>query len=138
MTVEMHGVVIKSPSGRFLTPSARCAIRLEVGLIGTKSKDLAVKYGCNRQRVERLTATIPSTAKEGVGMADVIAAARTCWKNEDGRQGSEAIWTLVLLDALALLVGDAMLSSSTLLNKAIRGAAVAIDNALKTEAQHVG
>jgi len=136
MSNVKHGVTIKTPSGRFLTPAGRCAVRLEVGIWGRSSKEVAEMYGVTRQRVERLSVGIPSFLKEGAAMSDVIAAARACWKREDGRQGSEAAWTLVLLDALALLVGDDRLSSSTLLNNAVRGAAAAIATVM--EVQHVG
>ncbi|CUW39788.1 conserved protein of unknown function [Magnetospirillum sp. XM-1] len=66
----------------------------------------------------------------------MIVGARACWKREDGRQGTEAAWTLTLLDALALLVGDERLSSSTLLNNAVRSAAHAISTVMET--QHAG
>lgn len=136
MSNVKHGVTFKTPSGRFLSAAGRCAVRLEVGIWGRPSKEVAEMYGVTRQRVERLSAGIPSFLKDGAAMMDVITAARACWKREDGRQGSEAAWTLVLLDALALLIGDERLSSSTLLNNAVRGAAVSISTVL--EAQHVG
>lgn len=134
MSTVKHGVITKTPSGRFLTAAARAAVRLEVALLGRSSKVVAEMYGVSRQRVERLTTGIPSATE--VGITGVIVGARACWKREDGRQGSEAAWTLVLLDALALIVGDEHLSSSMLLNNAIRSAAQAISMVM--EVQHAG
>lgn len=134
---EKFGIVIKSASGRFLTPAARCAIRLEVGLLGRSFPQVAERYGIGRQRVGRMVKSIPSYGGSDTSMNAVIAAARACWKIEDGRRSSEAGWTLTLLDALALAIGDPRLSSSNFLNAAIAHAGVGIHRVLE-ENHHVG
>lgn len=135
--MERFGIVIKSASGRFLSAAARCAIRLEVGLLGRSASDVGERYGITPQRVGRMTKSIPSYGGSDASMNEVIATARTYWKNESGRRSSEAGWTLVLLDALALAIGDPRLSSSAFLNAAIAHAGVGITAVLE-ENHHVG
>ena len=135
--MERFGITIKSASGRFLSPAARAAIRLEVGLLGRSFPEVAGRYGIGRQRVGRMVKCIPSYGGSDTSMNAVIAAARACWKIEDGRRSSEAGWTLVLLDALALAIGDPRLSSSNFLNAAIAHAGVGIHRVLE-ENHHVG
>ncbi len=136
--MERFGIVIKTRSGRFLTPAARAAIRLEVGLLGRSFPEVAERYGIGRQRVGRMVKSIPSYGGSDTSMSAVIAAARACWKNEYGsRRSSEAGWTLTLLDALALAIGDPRLSSSNFLNAAIAHAGVGIHRVLE-ENHHAG
>jgi hypothetical protein len=137
MTTEKFGVAIKSPTGRFLTAAARAAVRLEAGLLGRSNAEIARRYGICPQRVGKMVKSVPDALDKDVGVAGVVAAARAAWRQEDGQRASEASWTLVLLDALALVIGDPSLTASSYLNAAVRHAGVAINTILET-APHAG
>ena len=117
--MERFNIRYKSPTGRFLTPAGRTAVRLERAMLGNLLTDIAARYGITPERASRITAGLPARVGDDQDATPIFAAVRERWQREENADGKlpEIQWQLTLLDALALCFDLPSVSSSAIIEK---------------------
>jgi len=114
---EKYGIVLRSPSGRFLTWPARIAVMVQIRLLNYPAAGVAEQFGISAASAGKLVLDIPTIIRDDI--TPVLDAIEAHWCRSTGNPKGSPLYRLHQLDGLALAFNNPDWASTPILRRLI-------------------